>query len=104
MVQLGTTCGDQLIAHLDWKRDIHQFIAMDMADLAPLAQTVLSPAEPVRMGRDARPARYGLGNSFMRTLNRHTILLSVIPLMVILPSGDDSRGSSSFERIKEQLA
>jgi len=44
MVQLGATCGDQLIAHLDWERNIHQFIAMDMADLAPLAQTVLSPA------------------------------------------------------------
>ena len=48
MVRHRLPSGDDLIPHLFGERNIHQMIAMDMADLAP-ADPVLHPAKTMRM-------------------------------------------------------
>ena len=40
--------GNDLIAHSLWEGDVHQVVAVDLADLAP-ADHVLYPAEAVRL-------------------------------------------------------
>jgi hypothetical protein len=61
VVRFSHTCGDELVADVLRKRNIHQIIAMHMTNLSP-GQTIFRAAKTMGSGRHAKPAHSSIVN------------------------------------------
>src|SRR5215469_14104203 len=61
---------DQLIADFLWQGNIHQVVAMHVADFSS-SQVVLCTSEAMRLGSDARPSLQSRIDSFSRSKDKH---------------------------------
>jgi hypothetical protein len=61
---------DNIITHLSWKRDIHEMVAVDVAQLT-FAQAKFCSAKSMRMRGNAPPTQGGFMNSLLCAIHCH---------------------------------
>ena len=71
-MRLGVTSSDKVIPHLSWKGNIHEMVAMDVAQLT-FAQTKFRPAKAMRVRRHPWPTQNGFMNLLSRAMGCHTV-------------------------------
>src|SRR5712664_5003211 len=81
VVGFGAATCNQLIADLLRKRNVHQAVAMHVADLSS-PQAVLCTSKAMRLGRDPRPALQNGIDSLFRSRDSHSLLARDHPLDV----------------------
>jgi hypothetical protein len=81
VVRLSATSGNQLIANCLRKRNVHQAVAMDVADLSS-PQAIFCTSKAMRSGCDPGPALQSRIDFFFRSRDCHLLLVRDHPLDV----------------------
>ena len=69
-MRFGATSSDNVIPYLFWKGNIHEMVAVDVAQLT-FSQTKFRPAKPMRMRRYTWPAQNGFMNFLPCAIDCH---------------------------------